>query len=158
MNSKSSVKHLSLAMFFLLAILVSVHTDWLGKWLSSRQAAAANQDHLKKDKLGDTARNLVQANTITCNGGNFYDKRTMPQADACAVAAFKAGKPFRLGYYFYSRDGVAQKELVGTSGGQGLLLSQFSASGIGEGEVSLSSCKKLIVVRFDSRQRVECHC
>jgi hypothetical protein len=84
---------------FLVAVMLSLRSDWLGSWLLSRQSDAVKQDRLREDKLAIAALNLVGPNAVYCSGGAFYNKRSMSRAVACAVALRKSKAiPFTLHY------------------------------------------------------------
>jgi hypothetical protein len=120
MKTTSSLKPLLFALVALTMLSVSIRSDWLGKYLSSVHEQNLRQDQPRVSELTSAARRLAGPNATFCNGGHFYDKRRMPSADACAVAAFKARKPFRLLYQRGNgRDGYDEAELVVTPGGAG---------------------------------------
>ena len=152
MKLTQAEKKLLFVVGFLLLMLI--YGNWIGSMITKAQLP--RDEPVRIDKMVAASRQLAGAKAVICNGGNFYWKREIVTADACAVAAFKARKPFVLSYLIAKRGDVRETIIVGATDGRYYL---FSREWPQEGYPiwSRELCKKPVVITFDGRQRLECH-
>jgi hypothetical protein len=69
------------------------------------------------DRLQFGLRQFAGADSVDC-GRTYPNAKRRAKVDACAIAAFKAGKPFRLNYKTGDRRGIKNWGIAGNSKGQ----------------------------------------
>lgn len=99
---------------------------------------------------------LNTADAVDCGKASVWTKQRAP-ADACAVAAFKAKKPFRLRYNADTRDENISIWVVGTRKGAVYFSKRvINAYNVETPYTDEYCCKKPIVVRVNGKRRLAC--
>ncbi len=108
------------------------------------------------DAMAKVTRELAGPNAVDCGGVNPFYKPQRLKADGCAVAAFKARKPFRLMYAIHrDREEFANQGIVGTASGQVYFLANTQLLGT-PSPMRKYLCKHPVIVSVNGIPRIAC--
>ena len=107
--------------------------------------------------LGEAENDLYAKNAVDCGNVRAWVPKERAPADACAVAALKAKKPFRLRYDTYTRNNISDVTLIGNRKGYVYFTSSnVECCGDLTPFVETYLCKQPILVSINGKRRIAC--
>ncbi len=106
--------------------------------------------------LSNAYSEMGKPDAVNCGTVRVWTKERGP-ADACAVAALKAKKPFRLRYTTYTRHNMVEATVLGTREGQVYFIRKDWACCASDiPSITEYFCKNPIIVAVNGQRRIAC--
>lgn len=107
--------------------------------------------------LNEAENDLYAKDAINCGNVSAWVPKKRAPADACAVAALKAKKPFQLAYNTYTRNNIFHVTLIGNRKGYVYFVSSNQeCCGDLTPSVGKYLCKQPIIVVVNGKRRIAC--